>query len=74
MAAMRLLHRARQAWRLFGWGRPGGDLWGNVVEQEQFSSSGRRLAVVIWVHYISKVQPCSLPSLLSWGLRGPRLA
>jgi len=44
-----------QSWRTFGWGRPGGHLWGNLAEQGEFSDSGRRLAVVIWVHYLSKV-------------------
>ena len=54
-----MLHCARQAWRLLGWGERGGHLWGNVVEPDRFSSAGRRLAVVIWVHYVSKVLPCS---------------
>ena len=52
-----MLHCARQAWRLLGWGERGGHLWGNVVEPDRFSSAGRRLAVVIWVHYVSKVLP-----------------
>ena len=56
-----MLHWAWQAWRLLGWGERGGHLWGNVVEQERFSSAGRRLAVVIWVHYVSKVLTCSVP-------------
>ena len=44
-----------QAYHTFGWAhsfRP----WGNVAEPgARFSPSGRRLARVIWVHYLSKV-------------------
>ena len=57
-------HCASQSWRTFGWGKPGGHLWGNLAEPAEFSDSGRRLAFVIWVHYLSKV----LTAALSWKL------
>lgn len=49
-----------QSWRTFGWGKRGWHLWGNVTEPGEFSDSGRRLAFVIWVHYLSKVRIVAL--------------
>lgn len=47
-----------QAAENIGWGRAnGGGMWGNVAEapNKPFSTSGHRLANVLYIHYLSKV-------------------
>eukprot|EP00208_Stichococcus_sp_RCC1054_P003167 CAMPEP_0206135196 /NCGR_PEP_ID=MMETSP1473-20131121/528_1 /ASSEMBLY_ACC=CAM_ASM_001109 /TAXON_ID=1461547 /ORGANISM="Stichococcus sp, Strain RCC1054" /LENGTH=286 /DNA_ID=CAMNT_0053526959 /DNA_START=137 /DNA_END=997 /DNA_ORIENTATION=- len=50
----------RQSYRNFGWGAPGGfRLWCNQNDGGRpaatgFSDSGRALATVLWIHYVSK--------------------
>ena len=56
-----------QAAENIGWGRAGGGgMWGNVAEApgKPFSTSGHRLANVLYIHYISKV-----PHHYAWSFR-----
>ena len=59
-ACMQMAYGCRmQASANMGWlWEGGGWLWGNVVEApgRPFSPSGRALARVLWIHYLSKVQ------------------
>ena len=57
-------HRCAQAYINFGWGRRF-QPWANMTEKgSTFSPSGRRLATVIWVHYVSKVRALQPGGLL----------